>query len=175
MKVKALHYYVAGLLLLSVIGCQNSDFPTPEGFELNHHSFTAESEEVNNRYIVLLNKNVPEFTQLKTKTGVSMQEATEAYYADIDHTVLHQDIQHTLDYSFLVFGYTAILEPDQVRVLEQSNRAFKVVKDELIYLAPQNTGLSNSASTSVNLSKTQITPWGIRRVNGGKNATGKVA
>ena len=165
--------YAISLSLILVVGCQKSEFTSIEDFSLESYFFKTELEEVENRYIVLLKRDVPEYTQLKTKIGISATRTAETYYNALEESVLDQHIEHTYNYSPLVFGYTAVLEEHQVEALKQSDKVDQVIKDEVVYLAPQSN--VPTSANKVNLSKKQITPWGIRRVNGGKNGSGKVA
>lgn len=73
-------------------------------------------------------------------------------------------------------GFTANLSPGLLNKISKLPEVALVIKDEVMSLAPPpGKGWNKDNNDDSNDPPSQITPWGIQRVNGGINATAKRA
>ena len=76
-------------------------------------------------------------------------------------------------YGYTVEGFAAVLSDEQLEVLGSDPRVQSIEQDYLIILAPPpGKGPNKDEEDGGDGSTSQVTPWGITRVNGGANYAG---
>ena len=157
-------FFLTFLLLLS--SCEQSD----QDIELTQDEelIGFGSEPIEGQYIVFLSGDSE-----ARKSNLRYKEGTELMKQDIlakfpKMKLAEDDIIYTYGYS--VNGFTAKLDNNQLELLQKDVRVKYIEQDQMISLAkPPWAGGGGDTSTG------QETPWGITRVNGGVDATGKTA
>ena len=78
-------------------------------------------------------------------------------------------------YEYALKGFTSELTSEQLKALRNNPQIDRVVQDHTFDFAPSNIGNSNYSTMEDALSSSQTTPWGISRVGGPVDGSGKKA
>ncbi len=154
-------------MLIVTTSCQN----TEEAEILAEDEFVDASDNgkiIPGQYIVTFNNS------LKKELTGTYAERTEAMLSEIqiflgEFTSMKKAPVIEQVYSTAIYGFTAQLDDEMVAALRADSRVKSVNPDRMMILKkPVDDGGTPDVTS-------QETPWGIPRVNGGVDATGKVA
>ena len=127
------------------------------------------SEPIDGQFIITMEgESVVRKSNLKYKDGKKeMKKEILAKFANI--ALSEDEIIHT--YGHTLHGFAAKLNKQQLEVLKKDKRVKRIEQDQLVTLAkPSWAGGGGNDPVAE-----QATPWGITRVNGGADGTGKTA
>jgi subtilisin family serine protease len=127
------------------------------------------SEPIDGQFIITMEgESVVRKSNLKYKEGKKeMKKEILAKFANI--ALSEDEIIHT--YGHTLHGFAAKLNKQQLEVLKKDKRVKRIEQDQLVTLAkPSWAGGGGNDPVAE-----QATPWGITRVNGGADGTGKTA
>ena len=127
------------------------------------------SEPIDGQFIITMEgESVVRKSNLKYKEGKKeMKKEILAKFANI--ALSEDEIIHT--YGHTLHGFAAKLNKQQLEVLKKDKRVKRIEQDQLVTLAkPSWAGGGGNDPV-----EEQATPWGITRVNGGADGTGKTA
>jgi subtilisin family serine protease len=167
-------YLCTALILASIIiSCQ------PGEENLAPQSTTDRQGELNNtpitdQYIVVYKKRDQAGRQVITdyKSGQEIEmKRTSDFLQEMGIT----EAAVLRVYGNSIQGFVAKLSKDQAELLKQDDRVAFVEQDKIIALAPPPGKGPGSGGGDGGGSSAQETPWGITRVNGGVDGTGKTA
>lgn len=156
---------------------------------ITNNLLTGTTTPIEGQYIVVLNSG--ELSKIKPSDDAQRKqlkgvEAKAFYQSAISKMKDEIAVKRSIDfglpdesiknvYGFAIEGFTAELTSDEVERLRKDPRVQYVVQDQLISL--MNAGGSNGSivRATSGISSSQTTPWGITRVGGAGNGTGKTA
>jgi subtilisin family serine protease len=152
--------YVAIATLFAVTACSKT-----ESLINSDNTAQLKSAAINGKYIVVLNNDA-------TIVSDALEGRNEKVKAKALGLLKKYEITDPVEevYSTALQGFTVKMAPGQAKKLEADGLIKRVEADKVISLSPI-TANGKPAPTPVAQSK----PWGITRVNGGIDATGKVA
>ena len=101
-----------------------------------------------------------------TKRTFIKQEATDLLK---QNTLEERELKHV--FSSMIQGFSAQFTEDEIRKLQNSDRVENIEQDRYVALDKPDWLIDDGDGGSTG----QETPWGITRVNGGVDGTGKVA
>jgi subtilisin family serine protease len=150
--------YVAFAAILAVVGCQNSDLPTSNDAAQSSNpaasKFTPNPDPGSDRYIVVLNDETASGTTSFSKT---VSDISGQFGVAADRV-----------FKNTITGFSARMTAQQASALAASPRVKYVEPDykvQLVTYPVLNTVQSNG----------QIVPWGVTRVGGSRDGSGKTA
>ncbi len=119
-------------------------------------------------YIVVLKDNITDGSALRMLPDY---DAKQALMREIATAILREggaDIKAERVYSDALLGFSANLSQDVVNRLRSDDRVAYIEEDRIMTLAKPNNDVNQNASS-------QVTPYGITRVGGAVDGTGKTA
>lgn len=171
LHLKVLALFCAGILIYSCDKTIVSDETSDEAIELKSASSSK------NSYIVVLNDAELTAELAKLKGYEKKQNAVKNTSAKILKRVGITDGELGHMYGTALKGFSVKIAPGQLKKLENDPSVAYIEVDKVIALAPppgkgpnKGDGGDTGGETS-----TQETPWGITRVGGAADGTGKVA
>ena len=160
--------FFMALGLLFIVSCTNN--------ELEIQNIESEalvgfsSEPIDGQFIIVMEgESVVRKSNLKYKEGKKeMRKEILSKFSNIE--LSEKEIIQT--YGYTLNGFAAKLNKQQLETLKKDKRVKRIEQDQLVTLAkPEWAGGGGGGTTP----PPQETPWGITRVKGGVDATGKVA
>jgi subtilisin family serine protease len=152
--MRSFGYFIIISLLVLVGGCEKSDniiAPTN-----NQETFSkAAQNNVVGRYIVVLKDNVSRVPDVASE--MAKQNTAEVGFV----------------YSHSIKGFSAQMSKSSADKLGEDSRVKYIVEDKLITLSPGENGGKKHNGGSPTQDPAQVTPWGITRVGGPGDGTGK--
>ncbi len=161
METKKLRLSMLSLSLLSLLFIQCDDDTTGTDTLSSSESTSARANS-SNKYIVVLKEN-------STLKGNKEEIKGKALGLAKKHSFTDSEIEEV--YSNALQGFTVKLSPGQLKKLENDDIVSYIEKDEVIALAP----ITASGKVSTTATGSQSTPWGITRIGGAADGTGKTA
>jgi len=167
--MKKMHFklFVTVLALFLINSCNE---PLVEDYSENNLELKS-ANSLKTSYIVLLNDADLNTELLKLKGYEKKQAAVKAVSAKILNRVgiVDGEIEHV--YGTAVKGFSIKIPPGQLKKLQDDLSVVKIYEDKLVSLVqPKNIKVAGDVSA-----QSQEIPWGIIRVNGGADGTGKTA
>ena len=155
--MKKLGCFIIVVMLILVGGCEKSDNITAPSNSQQTLSKAVQND-VAGRYIVVLNDNVSRVPDVASE--MAKQNAAVVGFV----------------YSHSIKGFSAQMTKSAADKLSKDSRVKYISVDKLITLSPgQNGGKNNHNGGSTTQEPPQVTPWGITRVGGPGDGTGKTA
>ena len=172
LQLKILALFCAGALIYSCNDSFVSDENVDDAVELKSASSSK------NSYIVVLNDVdlTAELAQLKGYE--KKQNAVKAKSAKILKRAGITDGEIGYVYGTALKGFSVKIAPGQLKKLENDASVAYIEADKVVALAPppgKGPNKGDGGDTGGGGTSTQETPWGITRVGGAANGTGKVA
>ena len=152
--MKKLGYFIIISMLILVGGCEKSDNITAPLNSQQTLSKAAQNDVVG-RYIVVLNDNVSRVPDVASE----MAKQNAAVIGFI--------------YSHSIKGFSAQMTKSAADKLSKDSRVKYISVDKLITLSPGGNSGKNNNGGSPTSDPAQVTPWGITRVGGPGDGTGK--
>jgi subtilisin family serine protease len=162
---------LAGMAISSLfLSCEAEEQITETQNLKNDSSVLQESQSqaITGQYIVTLNA--------AASRTISSDDSYKGRLANVNAFVNEMISSPTMKstsikqvYGFAITGFTATLSPEQVKTLQSDSRVASVEPDVLVKLSVAKEETANRAFVAQN------TPYGITRVNGGVDGTGKTA
>jgi len=156
---------------------------------ITNNLLTGTSTPIEGQYIVVLNSG--ELSKIKPSDDAQRKqlkgvEAKTFYQSAVSKMKEEIAVKRSIDfglpdesiktvYGFAIEGFTAELTSDEVERLRNDPRVQYVVQDQLISLMSAGGSSASNVRATAAVSSAQITPWGITRVGGAGNGTGKTA
>ena len=159
-------------LAMMLGSCQNDD-DVLENNDQDDYVIESRTSPIKGQYIIVLKDNYAgKSVRQKLSYDPEMVLLKKVIYSLFSNIKLSiDDLKQT--YSFALDGFTATLSDEQVGLLQKDSRIKSIEQDYLISLGkpnkPKGGGKPNPPQPP------QEMPWGIIRVGGGLNATGKTA
>lgn len=170
MKRMKLFAYVAAAAMFGMVSCSTQEDTMVTNQEQNLEVSASENGKIiPGQYIVVFNEGVYD-TQLKSvgkdydSRSNAMRGEVENFFASINPNKALPEIPYV--YGTAVVGFTAKLDDATLELVRKDSRVKYVENDRIISIGTPVVEVTNKAQTL---------PWGITRVNGGVDATGKVA
>ena len=172
LHLKILALFCAGILIYSCDETIVTDETGDEAFELKSASSSKKS------YIVVLNDAELTEELAKLKGYEKKQNAVKTKSAKILKRagITDGEIGHV--YSTALKGFSVKIAPGQLKKLENDVSVTYIEPDKVVALAPppgKGPNKGDGGDSGGDGTSTQETPWGISRVGGAADGTGKVA
>lgn len=152
-------------------GCQKTETISPDG---DTDFVSYQSQVIPGQYIVTLNNAAVYKTSLE---GLSFEEKTARMKADISaeffqNAPVEEKVMQV--YASSITGFAAKLTTDELSRLKADGRVLAVEPDQIVSLGkPSKPGKGGGGGGST--PPPQETPWGVTRVGGAVDGTGKTA
>ncbi|WP_455168819.1 S8 family serine peptidase [Aegicerativicinus sediminis] len=175
MKFKNLKMAMVILSVMAVVNCSEDSMNT-ELVEIE--PFSVESQEMSNQYVVTFVDGTLSRMANRSKTRVEYENSMDALKLEVSDKFKNANIKEELiknTFGFALQGFVAELSDKQLEQLKNDPRVKSIEKDYLITLAPPPGKGPGSGGGGGGSDPTQVTPWGITRVGGAIDGTGKTA
>lgn len=170
MKRMKLFAYVAVAAMFGMVSCNTQEDAMVTNVEQNLEVSASDNGRIiPGQYIVVFNEGVYD-TQLKSvgndydSRTKAMRGEVENFFSSINPNKALPEIPYV--YGTTVVGFAARLDDATLELVRKDARVKYVEADRIISIGTPNVEVGVKAQT---------VPWGITRVNGGVDATGKVA
>jgi subtilisin family serine protease len=159
-------FFIIALMLLTLAGCNKNDntLQVPVGGQ--DKTLSLKSASLNGKYIVILNDDA-DFVKsdFRTRNGRVKEKA----HGLLKKHDVAEDIEEV--YETALQGFTVKMSFDQAKKLSKESNVKSVEADQIIALSPIEMQCKHSPKTS----RTQLVPWGIKRVGGAGRGMDKTA
>jgi len=147
--------------------CQKDNSLTVMNDEITPETDWVNGQVIPDQYIVVFNASSVNLKSASTyKERLSeMQSDVNDFLGSLNLTKSETTVDHV--FGKAIYGFSVKTSAQNIEKIKADNRVAWVEKDKMLVLAKGGKPSGGSAA--------QVTPWGISRVNGGVDATGKVA
>lgn len=169
---------LAFVLTIALFGCQKEEQISTDDLEQEKEITNLieyqTGDVIPGQYIVVLDgdntkKANWEKLEYKTKRSLMIEEAEVVLKRN---SITGKEINHV--FSSMIQGFSTNLSKDEAAQLENDNQVKYIEKDRFVILGPP-PGVGPPSDDDGDDTGGQETPWGIERVNGGVDGSGKVA
>lgn len=163
--------------LLFLASCSHMDDSTPEIAKIEYDAdaalITYSSRAIPDQYIVIFKEKFvnQEFSQKSIQTHKERLSLTREMAQSILNDNKSKDTEILRTYGTAVKGFVAQLSGNQVLELRKDDRIAYIEEDQVISINGKPSGVGNGGGGTA----AQETPWGITRIGGATDGTGKRA
>lgn len=172
MKNLLFKLFAFAMVLLFANACNDSMIPD----DANEDIALKSASNVKQSYIIVLQDADLETELSKLNGYEKKQAAVKSASAKILKRagILDGDVEHV--YGSALKGFSVKIPPGQLKKLQDDPAVKYIEKDRIVTLAPPpGKGKPGGGDSGGGGTSSQTVPWGITRVNGAVNATGKTA
>lgn len=164
------------LLLLITTGCDQGAVVRTDSSNIDTNAnigsdgvSSDSSGYIPNQYIVVF-KNI-DHGKISSRVADKVDQITNSVMEK--NGISEENIMNRYKYS--IHGFTAKLNQSQLEALKRDSRVDHITQDHIFDYNPLSEVSANSAKINTTSSGSQIIPWGITKVNGPLDGTGKRA
>ncbi len=157
---------VAAFTLAMFQSCSDSELPTVSEDLAVVHEGDLNGKAISGRYIVVYNDTEIGASNLKSLSSYKEQQQyvrTKTNTMLAEHSIANTAVDNI--YASAIYGFSATLTNEQMKSLSSDSRVKYIEQDKIISLGKPSGGGTTPPAQTI--------PWGITRVNGGVDGTGK--